>query len=166
MTRIPALGPKGEGWVALQVVLFVLIAALGALNLPEARPGTVGIVVVIIGVGLGLVSGLTVLRGLRSLGPSLSARPYPAEDGRLTREGAYGRIRHPIYAGVIGLALAWSFITLSLPALAVSLVLIVVLDLKARREEAWDGSGVGEGDGVCDGEAARGPGGGSGAAGP
>lgn len=137
MSRIPALGPKGEGWVAIQVVLFVLIGALGALNLPAARPEPIGVALIVIGVALGLVSGLLVLRGLRGLGPTFSALPYPPEGGRLTREGAYARIRHPIYAGVIGLALAWSSITLSLPALALSLVLVVVLDLKARREEAW-----------------------------
>jgi protein-S-isoprenylcysteine O-methyltransferase Ste14 len=137
VARIPALGPKGEGWVAIQVVLFVLIGALGAINLPEARPGPIGVVVVAIGIGLGLVSALVVLSGLRGLGPSLSARPYPAEGGRLVRDGVYARIRHPIYAGVMGLALAWSCITLSLPALALSIVLVIVLDLKARLEETW-----------------------------
>jgi protein-S-isoprenylcysteine O-methyltransferase Ste14 len=137
VSRVPALGPKGEGWVALQVALFVLIGALGALSLPDARPGPAGIVIVAIGIGLGLVSGLVVLRGLRGLGPTFSALPYPPEGGRLAREGVYARIRHPIYAGVIGLALAWSCITLSASALMASVVLVVVLDLKARREEAW-----------------------------
>jgi protein-S-isoprenylcysteine O-methyltransferase Ste14 len=119
------------------VVLFILIGALGALNLPQARPEPLGVALVVVGIGLGLLSGLLVLRGLRGLGPTFSALPYPPEGGRLARDGAYGRIRHPIYAGVIGLALAWSSITLSLPALGLSLVLVVVLDLKARREEAW-----------------------------
>jgi protein-S-isoprenylcysteine O-methyltransferase Ste14 len=119
------------------VVLFILIGALGALNLPQARPEPLGVALVVVGIGLGLVSGLLVLRGLRGLGPTFSALPYPPEGGRLARDGVYGRIRHPIYAGVIGLALAWSSITLSLPALGLSLVLVVVLDLKARREEAW-----------------------------
>lgn len=137
MSRIPALGPRGEGWVAIQVALFVLIGALGALNLPDARPDAAGIVVVAFGVGLGLISGLVVLRGLRGLGPTFTALPYPAEGSRLVREGVYARIRHPVYAGVIGLAAAWSCITLSVPALAVSLILVVVLDLKSRLEEAW-----------------------------
>jgi protein-S-isoprenylcysteine O-methyltransferase Ste14 len=119
------------------VVLFILIGALGALNLPQARPEPLGVALVVVGIGLGLVSGLLVLRGLRGLGPTFSALPYPPEGGRLARDGAYGRIRHPIYAGVIGLALAWSSITLSLPALGLSLILVAVLDLKARREEAW-----------------------------
>jgi protein-S-isoprenylcysteine O-methyltransferase Ste14 len=137
VTRIPALGPKGEGWVAIQVALFVLIGATGALNLPDARPSPLGVAVVVFGVGLGLVSALVVLRGLRSLGPTFSALPYPAEGGDLARDGVYAEIRHPIYAGVIGLALAWSCITLSLPALGLSVVLAIVLDLKARLEEAW-----------------------------
>jgi protein-S-isoprenylcysteine O-methyltransferase Ste14 len=137
VTRIPALGPRGEGWVAIQVVLFILIGALGALNLPDARPGPAGVVVIVFGIGLCLVSGLVVLRGFRGLGPTFSALPYPAEGGSLTRDGLYAQIRHPIYAGVIGLALGWSCITLSVPALGLSAVLVVVLDLKARLEEAW-----------------------------
>lgn len=137
MTRIPALGRKGEGWVAAQVCLFVLIAVLGALHLPDARPGPLGLVVVVIGIGLAILGGLLVLRGLRGLGPTFSALPYPAESGQLVRDGIYRRIRHPIYAGLIGLALGWSCITLSLPALAASVVLVAVLDLKARLEEAW-----------------------------
>ena len=29
-TRLPSLGPRGEGWVAIQVVLFVLLAVAGS----------------------------------------------------------------------------------------------------------------------------------------
>jgi protein-S-isoprenylcysteine O-methyltransferase Ste14 len=137
VSRIPNLGPRGEGWVAIQVVLFVLIGALGALHLPDASPGSIGTLIVAIGVGLGLVSGLVVLRALRGLGPTFSAFPRPAEGGHLARDGVYARIRHPVYAGVIGLSVAWSCITLSPLALAATLVLVVVLDLKARLEEAW-----------------------------
>ena len=137
MTRIPALGRRGEGWVVLQVLLFGLIAVLGAVNLPSADPGAAGLVVIGLGVVLGFLGGLVILQGLRGLGRNLTPLPYPRDDATLVRDGIYGRIRHPIYAGTMALALAWTCITLSLPALAATLILLLVLDLKARREEVW-----------------------------
>lgn len=137
MTRIPALGRRGEGWVVLQVLLLALVAILGAVNLPSADPGTLGLVVIGLGVVLAFLGGLILLQGLRGLGRSFTAVPFPRDDGALVRDGIYAQIRHPIYAGSIGLALGWTCITLSVTALAAALVLVVVLDLKARREEAW-----------------------------
>lgn len=123
--------------MVLQVLLFGLIAVLGAVNLPSASPGPVGLIVIGLGVVLGFLGGLVILQGLRGLGRNLTPVPYPRDDATLVRDGIYGRIRHPIYAGTMSLALAWACITLSLPALAAALVLVAVLDLKSRREEAW-----------------------------
>jgi protein-S-isoprenylcysteine O-methyltransferase Ste14 len=94
-------------------------------------------VVIGLGIVLAFLGGLVILQGVRGLGRSFTAVPYPRDDGALVREGIYAHIRHPIYAGTIGLALGWACITLSATALAAALVLVVVLDLKARREEAW-----------------------------
>ena len=43
----------------------------------------------------------------------------------------------PIYIGLIALAVGWACVTLSPLALVAAATLAVVLDLKARREEAW-----------------------------
>ena len=139
MTRIPALGRRGEGWVVLQVLLFAVIAVLGAISLPSADPGpgNIGLLVVGLGLVLTFVGSLVVNQGIRGLGPSFTPWPYPRDDGALVRGGIYALIRHPIYTGTIVLALAWACISLSLPALAAVAILAVVLDLKARREEAW-----------------------------
>ncbi len=123
--------------MALQVLLFALIGLLGLVNLSVAPPAGIGVVVIGIGAVVGFVGGLVLLQGVRGLGASFTAMPRPREDATLVREGIYAHIRHPIYAGLIGLAVAWSCITLSVPALAATLVLVIVLDLKARREEAW-----------------------------
>ena len=84
-----------------------------------------------------LVGGWTAYRGIDALGPNLSALPAPAEAGELVVSGIYRRVRHPIYAGVIGVALGWAFFVVSPAALVVALALAGWLDLKSRREEGW-----------------------------
>jgi protein-S-isoprenylcysteine O-methyltransferase Ste14 len=49
--------------------------------------------------------------------------------------GAYRLVRHPIYGGLLLLAIGWS-VVLSPIALVVTALLAVVLDMKARHEES------------------------------
>jgi protein-S-isoprenylcysteine O-methyltransferase Ste14 len=138
VTSIPALGPRGEGWVLLQLALILLIAIMGALALPAAIAGwPARWPFVIQGALLLGVGGWVVIQGARRLGDSLTAMPRPREDASLVQDGIYARVRHPMYAGIVGLGLGWALVTLSLPALVAALVLALVLDLKARREEGW-----------------------------
>ena len=138
MTSIPALGPRGEGWVLLQLVLILVIAILGALALPAAIVGwPARWPFVIQGALLLGVGGWVVIQGARRLGDSLTAMPRPRDGASLVQDGIYARVRHPMYAGIVGLGLGWALVTLSLPALVAALVLALVLDLKARREEGW-----------------------------
>jgi protein-S-isoprenylcysteine O-methyltransferase Ste14 len=46
-------------------------------------------------------------------------------------------VRHPIYLGVLLSALGWALLKASVVALGLAIGLAVLLDLKARREEAW-----------------------------
>jgi len=64
------------------------------------------------------------------------AFPRPSRDAVLVDRGAYRRVRHPIYAGLVLLALGWSLARGSAVGLGLVVVLAVFLDLKARREEA------------------------------
>jgi protein-S-isoprenylcysteine O-methyltransferase Ste14 len=138
VTSIPALGPRGEGWLLLQLALILVIAILGALALPAAIAGwPAGWPFVIQGTLLLGVGGWVVVQGARRLGDSLTAVPRPRDDASLVQDGIYARVRHPMYAGIVGLGLGWALVTLSLPALVVALLLALVLDLKARREEEW-----------------------------
>lgn len=138
MTRIPALGSRGEGWVILQIALFLFIAVAGALALPAAIAGLAdawpNVVVGAAAIGVG---AWIVLSATRRLGDSFSALPRPHEQATLIQRGLYARVRHPIYAGVICLGLGWAAVTRSLPALIAAVALAAVLDLKARREEFW-----------------------------
>jgi protein-S-isoprenylcysteine O-methyltransferase Ste14 len=139
-TRIPSLGPRGEGWVALQVILMIVIAFAGGLGpaLPVSDQATIGALRVI---GYGLAGGgvivilwsMALLRGSRAL----TAVPRPVDTAELVDRGPYAVIRHPIYAGLIvafiGATLLWS----AWLSLIATVALFVVLDLKRRREEAW-----------------------------
>jgi protein-S-isoprenylcysteine O-methyltransferase Ste14 len=63
--------------------------------------------------------------------------PRPLRGAALIETGLYGRVRHPIYSGLLVAAAGWSLATASPWAAAASVVLFGVLDAKARREEAW-----------------------------
>lgn len=134
-SRLPDLGSRGEGWVALQVVLFALLAVAGAAGPAWGEPWlTIGRVVGAVHLGAGvLVAGL----GLLGLRENLTAVPRPVENGRLVAHGVYGVVRHPIYAGVILAAVGFGLVTASPAALGVAALLGVFFDLKSRREEAW-----------------------------
>lgn len=85
-----------------------------------------------------LAGGLALsIWGIRDLDSSISPFPHPSERGMLVEHGVYDRVRHPIYAGVVVAAVGWALITASFVALMLTVVLALVLDLKARREEAW-----------------------------
>ena len=135
--RIPSLGPRGEGWLALQLVLIISVAVTGWLLGGELSAAARGLRAQIAG-GLLVVVGLVIAGlGIANLGRSLSALPRPSERAVLISQGIYSRIRHPIYAGLVCIALGWSMVTGSLVAFALSVVLAIVLDLKSRREEVW-----------------------------
>lgn len=137
-SRLPALGRRGQGWVAGQMLLVFLEGVVSAPALAAMPPRSIPAWISAAGgVGLMLVGAWTLVRGMRALGANLSACPMPLPGGRLVQTGVYAEIRHPIYAGVVALAVGWAFLLASLPALVVAALLAVWHDLKARREEAW-----------------------------
>lgn len=137
-SRLPSLGPRGEGWVAGQMLL---IFAEGVVSYPAFAalpPDTpAGWLLTAAGLLLLLVGGWLVYRGIDDLGSNLTALPAPVRDATLVQGGVYRRVRHPIYAGVITLALGWSFAVGSAAATLMALLLAGWLDLKSRREEVW-----------------------------
>lgn len=138
MTRIPALGPRGEGWVVLQLVLILATAVLGALAFPDALAAwPTGWPFILQGAFLVVIGSAAVGLGVRGLGRTPTALPRPRDDATLVEDGIYASIRHPIYAGIMALGVGWALLTLSLTALVVAGGLAGVLDLKARREEEW-----------------------------
>lgn len=137
-TRLPSLGSRGQGWVAGQMILIFVegLVSYPAFNgLPPQSPA--GWVSLAMGALLMVAGAWYVYRGIDALGPNLAASPAPLDGGRLVVSGVYERVRHPIYAGVIALAVGWAFFVVSPFALLVSLLLAGWLDLKSRREEVW-----------------------------
>lgn len=133
-TRSPALGPRGEGWVAMQMVLIVglgLSAVLGP-EWPDAvEAPLLGAAFVV-----GLVGGALFLGGLLGLGAQLTPFPKPVEGVALREDGLYALVRHPVYGGGVLLSLAWSLAT-SWLALVPTLLLALLFEAKSRREEHW-----------------------------
>lgn len=131
---MPTLGPRGEGWVLLQSVVFGAIVACGLLGADwphrvRSLLQGVGAAAEVCGIVLGVL-------GVRALGSSFTPFPRPREGSGLRRKGIYGKVRHPIYGAVLVFVLGWSLQRSPL-ALVPAALLAVVFELKSRREESW-----------------------------
>jgi protein-S-isoprenylcysteine O-methyltransferase Ste14 len=136
MSRIPALGPRGEGWLFLQLLLLLAIAAT-AIAFPSPVGSSIEQMARVLGLVV-LIGGLIVFAlGIITLGRSLSPLPAPLPSAELVERGIYRFIRHPIYTGLILAGLGGSIYAVSPLALLLTGALAVVLDLKSRREEIW-----------------------------
>ena len=135
-TRLPALGPHGEGWLVLQFIFLGAVFIAGLLvgphwsGAPRFAASVAGGALILAGIALAYL-------GIKDLDRSLSPLPRPRERAVLIQDGVYRRLRHPIYAALMLLALGWGLLTASWLAIALALALALLLDLKARREEVW-----------------------------
>ena len=135
MSRLPALGPRGEGWVVLQVGLFaaVLVAGLAGPMVDGVARG----VIAVIGATLAAIGGFLAARGLLDLDAALTPLPHPRDGVELVEHGSYRLVRHPIYGGIVIGATGYALLTASVVALAGGAVLLGFFRLKSGREEAW-----------------------------
>jgi protein-S-isoprenylcysteine O-methyltransferase Ste14 len=140
MSQKPAWykGARGEWYVVAQGLLFCLaiFGPRGQGLLPKAGGG-LGLGLRIAGALLGLAGAWLFAAAAFGLGSSLTALPKPKEGGQLVTTGAYGIVRHPIYAGILCLILGWALWLQALLALAWALLFFIFFDIKSRREEAW-----------------------------
>jgi protein-S-isoprenylcysteine O-methyltransferase Ste14 len=137
-SRLPALGPRGEGWVVAQVVLFTIIAAAGLRNLVGHGSATTwGPGVSVIGIVAIVVGGVVAGRGLWDLRFSLSPFPRPIAGAALVESGAYRLIRHPIYSGLVLGTIGGGLVTGSILAIGAAGLLFLLLAAKSNREEVW-----------------------------
>jgi protein-S-isoprenylcysteine O-methyltransferase Ste14 len=131
--RIPALGPRGEGWAIAQLALAVLIVAAGI-----AGPGWSDIAAslrLVVGIAIGVFGWVEFVAGVVGLGSSLTPFPEPSERSTLRTGGAYALVRHPIYGGSMLVALGWSLLSSPL-ALFATAFLSILFELKSRHEES------------------------------
>jgi protein-S-isoprenylcysteine O-methyltransferase Ste14 len=136
MTDLPSLGPRGEGWVLIQGVLLVLVAAAGW-SLGPDWSGPVRFGGIVVGIAL-IASGIALaVRGVADLGRAMTPLPRPRDDGELVQTGAYALVRHPVYGGLILAAFGWALLKASFVAIAFAAVLGLFFLLKSTREERW-----------------------------
>lgn len=138
MSSLPSLGPRGEGWVAIQGILLAGIFVGGlaeASAVGGTRPWATVAGAVVLGAGI-----LLALLGMRGLGRSLTPLPHPRDGSVLVETGVYGLVRHPIYGGLVIAALGYGLLLQALVTAVVgSLVLLAFFTLKSTREEVWLG---------------------------
>ena len=143
-TRMPSLGPRGEGWVVIQGVMFAAIF-LGGIVVPPAwggptgTEGAAGLAGVVLGIWLIAAGAVLAVAGILALrvGGALTALPRPRAGSRLVAHGPYRLVRHPIYGGLVLGAVGWGLVRASPLALFASAALLLFFRLKSGREEAW-----------------------------
>lgn len=135
-TRLPSLGPRGEGWVVIQLVLLWLLVAVGV-GWNGAWDREARMVTTMVAGLLVLGGGFLAFRGVVDLRGALTPLPHPRDGASLVDTGAYGLVRHPIYGGIVIAALGWGLFAASPPAIAMAFVLLGFFRLKSAREEAW-----------------------------
>jgi len=130
----PALGRRGGGWVVLQSLVLVAVAASAVLGprWPGAGAGPLRIA----GHVLEAAGVVVLVAASAAIGPALTPFPRPREGGELRSRGVYAHARHPIYGallvGCAGIALDFSPVVF-----APTVLLAIVFWLKSLREEAW-----------------------------
>jgi protein-S-isoprenylcysteine O-methyltransferase Ste14 len=135
MSRLPSLGPRGEGWVVIQVVLFVLVVVAGTAG--PAVEGAARVALALPGAALVAAGAWLAVRGLLDLREALTPLPHPRDGAELVDTGAYRLVRHPIYGGLVLAATGWALLTAAIPALLGAAVLLAFFRLKSGREESW-----------------------------
>jgi len=132
-------GERGEYLLLAQILFFFAFLFLPVY--PKTDPGALSnlwqytrwsVVGLAGGVGVLLVGW-----GLIALGSNLTPLPYPREEGVLVTQGAYRIVRHPLYSGVVFLAVAYSAAVWSVTQVIGVAALFLLLNFKASREEQW-----------------------------
>ena len=135
MSRLPALGPRGEGWVVIQFALLAAVAVAGLAG--PAWEGAARTATTVLGAGL-LAAGLVLaFRGVVDLRDALTPLPHPRDGASLVDTGSYRLVRHPIYGGIIVGAAGYGLVMASPLALVGAAVLLGFFRLKSAREELW-----------------------------
>jgi protein-S-isoprenylcysteine O-methyltransferase Ste14 len=135
VSRLPALGPRGEGWVVIQFVLLAAVAVSGLAG--PAWEGAARTVTTVLGAVLLAAGLLLAFRGVVNLRDALTPLPHPRDGASLVDTGSYRLVRHPIYGGIIVGAAGWGLVTASPLALVGAAVLLGFFRLKSAREELW-----------------------------
>jgi protein-S-isoprenylcysteine O-methyltransferase Ste14 len=117
------------------MVLLAVIVAVAVLG-RGGWPGSVAVALAVLGAVLLVAGAVVAVLAVTGLGSALTAMPAPLRGASLRTTGIYAVVRHPIYGGLLLLALGLSLLTTPW-ALLPTAALAVVLDLKRRVEEGF-----------------------------
>ncbi len=118
---------------ALLLVQLVLLAAIFLLPSSDAWTAPAWLKT---GARVLEIAGIVVVGvGLSNLGRSATPLPTPVQDGELRSTGLYRYVRHPIYSGVMAIAVGSAIPSGSLAIATATLALVAWLAMKARWEE-------------------------------
>jgi protein-S-isoprenylcysteine O-methyltransferase Ste14 len=129
---------RGDAYVLVQLALIALIG-FGPSTL-RSEPGwsaPFGPAARWIGIAVGATGAALSLLGALTLGRNLTPFPRPRDEATLVLSGPYRLVRHPIYAGLILMALGWALFVNGELTLVYAGALFLLLDLKTRHEERW-----------------------------
>lgn len=136
MTHKDGFGARGGWWVVAQFPL-LLLAYLIPGWAGKVITGSLATMLMHAGQALLVVGVLLAFAGAVSLGRWLTPFPQPLPESQLRTAGAYALVRHPLYSGLLFMALGWSLYSISVAGLAFDAVLFLFFDRKAAREELW-----------------------------
>lgn len=129
---------RGEWYVAIQIVLMIGVLLAPRLDgQSHNRNPAWPVETMVIGTVLLVCGAIVSMLGGSALGRSLSPYPKPKQNAELVERGIYGIVRHPIYCGIILLAVGWGLFWMSGLALIGAILLFAFFDIKSRREERW-----------------------------
>jgi len=133
--RLRPLGPRGEGWIGIQMLFEIGALALAVLTGPVITgPGRIAVAVP----GFALLIGGVLLFawGASHLGATFSIWVSPLPGGTLVTSGPYRWTRHPICTAQVLIVAGWALVCASAVGLLMVPVVIVYLDrFKLAREE-------------------------------
>jgi protein-S-isoprenylcysteine O-methyltransferase Ste14 len=133
--RLRPMGPRGEGWIGLQMVVQIGALVIASLTGPVVG-GPARVVLAVLGIALMAVGVLLFAWGGAHLGHSFSIWVDPRPDGALVTSGPYRWARHPICTAQVVLVAGWALTAASLVGLLLVPVVALYLDrLKLAREE-------------------------------
>ncbi len=75
--------------------------------------------------------------GTYSIRRYLTPLPYPVRHNQLITTGIYGVVRHPLYSSLLFASSGWTFFSMSLSHLLLTVCGVIFFSYKASMEERW-----------------------------